>query len=56
MLLTQGQLEYQRTMDALVQRLERMTPYAIMEKQAKLVQDTREALMGTPFTTAIYTI
>jgi hypothetical protein len=48
MLLTQGQQEYQRTMDALVQRLERMTPYAIMEKQAKLVQDTSAALSGVP--------
>lgn len=56
MLLSQGQQEYQQTMDTLTQRLERLSPYTIMEKQAKLAQDMNEILRYTPMSTQIMMI
>lgn len=47
-LLNQADKEYDTTMDELTKRLERMTPYAIMEKQAKLTDDTMKVLSGKP--------
>lgn len=47
-LLSYGQREKDKAMDELKARLERLSPYYQMEKQAKLVQDTKDALKGVP--------
>ena len=48
MLITQGQQEYQKVMEALEKRLERMSPAAIMETNAKIMQQNLEIMKGTP--------
>ena len=54
MLINQADKEYDSTMEELNKRLERMSPYSIMEKQAKLTDDTIKILSGKPL--KIYTI
>ena len=48
MLINQADKEYDATIEELKQRLERMSPYAIMEKQAKLTDDMIKILAGKP--------
>lgn len=48
MLINQADKEYDSTIEELKQRLERMNPYAIMEKQAKLTDDMIKILSGKP--------
>ena len=48
MFLTQGEKEYERTMDNLVKRLERMMPWVHLENQAKMMQQVMELQKGTP--------
>ena len=40
--------DYWKTYEALTKRLERMDPYAMMERQAKLVDEMIKAKKGTP--------
>lgn len=54
MLLTQGQQEWQKTMESLEKRLERMSPANMLETQAKIVQQTLEIQKNIPL--GIYTI
>ena len=54
MLLTQGQQEWQKTMENLEKRLERMSPANMLETQAKIVQQTLEIQKHSPL--GIYTI
>lgn len=54
MLLTQGQQEWQKTMENLEKRLERMSPANMLETQAKIVQQTLEIQKNIPL--GIYTI
>jgi hypothetical protein len=54
MLLTQGQQEWQKTMENLEKRLERMSPANMLETQAKIVQQTLEIQKHIPL--GIYTI
>lgn len=54
MLMTYGQNVIDKAIENLDKRLERMSPYYLMEKQAKLVQDLKEAKKGTPL--GIYVI
>lgn len=54
MLINQADKEYDSTMEELNKRLERMSPYSIMEKQAKLTDDTIKILSGKPL--KMYTI
>ena len=48
MLINQADKEYDSTIEELKQRLERMNPYTIMEKQAKLTDDMIKILSGKP--------
>lgn len=48
MLINQADKEYDSTIEELKQRLERMNPYSIMEKQAKLTDDMIKILSGKP--------
>lgn len=54
MLLTQGQNEWQKTMENLEKRLERMSPASMLETQAKIVNQTLEIQKNIPL--GIYTI
>ena len=48
MLINQGQKEYDAAMDELTKRLERMSPYEIMKKNAELAQNMVEILKQKP--------
>lgn len=48
MLMTYGQRERENATTALKERLERLSPYYTMEKQAALVENSVKALRGTP--------
>ena len=48
MLITQGQQEYQKVMESLEKRLERLSPAAILETNAKIMQQNIEIQKGTP--------
>lgn len=48
MLLTQGKDEWERTMDALEKRLERMNPAAILKAQSEILQSTMDILKAKP--------
>lgn len=48
MLLSQADKEYDATMEELTKRLERMSPYEIMKRQAELAQSMTEILKGKP--------
>lgn len=48
MLLTQAEKEYDATMEELTKRLERMSPYEQMKKQAELVDSQAKILSGKP--------
>lgn len=48
MLLSQADKEYDSVMEELVKRLERMSPYEIMKRQAELVDSMLKVLAGTP--------
>ena len=54
MLITQGQQEYQKVMESLEKRLERLSPAAILETNAKIMQQNIEIQKGTPL--GIYVI
>lgn len=47
-LLTMGQKERENAMNELKERLQRMTPYEVMKKQAEMVQSMKEIQKGTP--------
>lgn len=48
MLINQGQKEYDATMDELTKRLERMSPYELMKKNAELTQNMVDILKYKP--------
>jgi hypothetical protein len=48
MLINQGQQEYQKVMDNLEKRLERLNPAAVLENQAKIIQQNLEIQKATP--------
>lgn len=48
MLISQGQKEYEATMQALDKRLENLTPEKISEREANIVKNTLERQKGTP--------
>ena len=48
MLLNLGQRERESAMNELKERLQRMTPYEVMKKQAEMVQSMKEIQKGTP--------
>lgn len=48
MLLTQGQQEYEKTMDALDKRLERMTPANLIKTQSQMADDNMKLLEKVP--------
>lgn len=48
MLITFGQREKDNTMQALVDRLARMSPYEVLKRQAELVESMLNAKKGTP--------
>lgn len=48
MLITQGQKEYDKTMETLEKRLERMMPWVHLENQRKMLEQTMELQKGTP--------
>lgn len=48
MLITQGKDEWDRTMEALEKRLERMSPANILKTQAEITQSTMEILKNKP--------
>jgi hypothetical protein len=47
-LITQGQQEYQKVMENLEKRLERLSPAALLETNAKIMQQNIEIQKGTP--------
>jgi hypothetical protein len=47
-LLTMGQKERESAINELKERLQRMTPYETMKRQAELVQSMKEVQKGTP--------
>lgn len=47
-LLTMGQREHENAINELKERLQRMTPYETMKRQAELVQSMKEVQKGTP--------
>lgn len=47
-LITMGQKERENAINELKERLQRMTPYETMKRQAELVQSMKEAQKGTP--------
>ena len=48
MFITQGQKEYDKTMETLEKRLERMMPWTHLENQRKMLEQTLELQKGTP--------
>ena len=48
MLMTLGQKERDNAMTALKERLERMSPYNVMQQQGELVDNMKKALSGVP--------
>lgn len=54
MLITMGQREKDKAIEALDKRLERMSPYEVMKKQAELVENMIKAQKGVPL--GIYAI
>jgi hypothetical protein len=48
MYLTMAQRERENAMNELKERLQRMTPYEVMKKQAEMVQSMKEIQKGTP--------
>lgn len=48
MLISQGQREYDAVMQGLEKRLEKLTPEAITEREAKIVENTLKVKQGTP--------
>ena len=48
MFITQGQKEYDKTMEMLEKRLERMMPWVHLENQRKMMEQTMELQKGTP--------
>ena len=48
MLLTEGKEEYQDTIKELSERLERMSPYNIMQKQAELTDNMSKIMSQKP--------
>ena len=48
MLITQGQKEYDKAMEALEKRLERMMPWNYLENQKKMIQNNMDLQKGTP--------
>lgn len=54
MLINQGQTEYKDTMEELTKRLERMSPYEIMKKNAELTQNMVDILKQKPM--GIFTV
>ena len=54
MLLTQGEQEWEKTMEKLNQRLERMSPGAMIDLQVKIAQGTNEINKYVPL--GIYVI
>ena len=48
MLITMGQRERDNAMNELKERLQRMTPYETMKRQAELVQSMKEVQKGVP--------
>jgi hypothetical protein len=48
MLINQGQQEYQKVMENLEKRLERLNPAAVLENQAKIIQQNLEIQKATP--------
>ena len=53
MLIAQADKEYDATMEELKGRLERMTPYAVMEKQAQLTENMIKILGSKPMKMAV---
>ena len=53
MFMTYGNNERTKVLDTLKERLERLSPYYTMQKQAELVQNMKEAQKGTPLTWVI---
>jgi hypothetical protein len=53
MLIAQADKEYDATMEELKGRLERMTPYAVMEKQAQLTENIIKILGSKPMKMAV---
>jgi hypothetical protein len=47
-LITMGQRERENAINELKERLQRMTPYETMKRQAELVQSMKEVQKGTP--------
>ena len=48
MYLNMAQRERDNAMNELKERLQRMTPYEVMKKQAEMVQSMKEIQKGTP--------
>lgn len=48
MFITQGQKEYDKAMESLEKRLERMMPWTHLENQRKMLEQTMELQKGTP--------
>ena len=48
MLISQGQKEYDKAMEMLEKRLERMMPWNYLENQKKMIQNTMDLQKGTP--------
>jgi hypothetical protein len=48
MLITQAEKEYADVFDALDKRLERMSPYNLMQKQAELTENMEKILKSKP--------
>ena len=48
MFITQGQKEYDKAMESLEKRLERMMPWTHLENQRKMLEQTLELQKGTP--------
>ena len=48
MLISQGKEEWDRTMESLEKRLERMSPANILKTQAEITQNTMEILKNKP--------
>ena len=53
MLITQGKEEYDKVMDSIDKRLERMNPYEILKRQAELTDSMEKILRGKPMRTLV---
>lgn len=53
MLLAQGKEEYDNVMESIDKRLERMSPYEILKKQAELTDSMEKILRGKPMRTLV---